>query len=559
MTDNATALAVSSAASIADQLPEQPTFGQVLRVLGFGEEECLRFEHIVLPFRPFPHQLRAFLKSLQEVRAGLFMEPRTGKTLVLQLLAIYYAYHGHGSMVIMPPALFRQFSNDFSKLENHGLNIVIMNGGPAVRERLLTSWEKRPSTRPHVTIMSREIFKGLWHRCYFMGFDVVMYDESHMGLQNAGSQIAKEIKAFANQKDSNRLVLSTGTPIFNVVRNSFMTAHLLDRYSYPTQRAFDSAHVIMRSIVVAGTWTATRSIQVPDRYINLDKLHDSMAAHSSYASKLECLKLDVPNIQVVPCDLLPKHRTLYNKIISERILELGRERDEQGLPFDDASGETEILDARSAQKLRMTALQLISVPSAYCPTDAHGEPTIKDSDNAIYQTVEALLDSINAAEKEKVVVYANFIRSVEGLARKFKNLNPAMAYGPLGPDKSAKEVERFQNDPSCRILIGNPQSIGCGFTLGQTAQTVIFAEPVGSPGLFDQCLSRVILAGQTQPVVAYIICANGTISPLAIDAMLGKSQDINQIVRSKKTLLDGLLGRDIKYSKATSAEVAAMA
>lgn len=557
MTDNATALAVSSAASIADQLPDQPTFGQVLRVLGFGEEECLRFEHIVLPFRPFPHQLKGLLKGLQEVRFGLSFEPRTGKTLVMQMLAIYFAYHGSGTMVIMPPALFRQYTADFQKIQGHGLNIVVMNGSPAAREKLLTSWEKRPSTRPHVTLMSREIFKGLWHRCYFMNFQSVHFDESHLGLQSATSQIAKEIRAYANQNENNRLVLSTGTPIPNLIINSFCAAHLLDRYSYPTQRAFNSAHVIMKTLMIAGTWTATRSIQVPDRYINLDKLHDSMAAHSSYASKLETLNLEAPNVQVVPCDLQPKHRTLYNKVLSERILELGREMDEKGLPFDEDNGEREILDARSAQKLRMVALQLISNPGEFCQTDAHGQPVIKPADNAVYQTTRALLDSVNAADKEKVTLFCTFTKTVEGLANLLKDLNPAIAYGPLGPDKSAKEVERFQTDPSCRVLIGNVASIGTGFTLGHISQTVIFVEPVSNPGAFDQALSRVMIVGQKLPVVAYILCVNNTISPLAIDAMIDKSLDINQVIRSKRTLLDSLHGKKIKYSKATAAEMEA--
>lgn len=236
---------------------------------------------------------------------------------------------------------------------------------------------------------------------------------------------------------------------------------------------------------------------------------------------------------------------------------MGREMDEKGLPFDEDNGEREILDARSAQKLRMVALQLISNPGEFCQTDAHGQPVIKPADNAIYQTTRALLDSVNAADKEKVVLFCTFTKTVEGLAHLLKDLNPAIAYGPLGPDKSAKEVERFQTDPSCRVLIGNVASIGVGFTLGHISQTVIFVEPVSNPGAFDQALSRVMIVGQKLPVVAYILCVNNTISPLAIDAMLDKAVDINQVIRSKRTLLDSLHGKKIKYSKVTAAEMEA--
>jgi hypothetical protein len=68
---------------------------------------------------------------------------------------------------------------------------------------------------------------------------------------------------------------------------------------------------------------------------------------------------------------------------------------------------------------------------------------------------------------------------------------------------------------------------------------------VSAPGVFDQALSRVMLLGQTEPVVCYIVKVNNTISPLAIEHMLNKARDINEVVKSKKTLLDALLGKSI--------------
>lgn len=81
-----------------------------------------------------------------------------------------------------------------------------------------------------------------------------------------------------------------------------------------------------------------------------------------------------------------------------------------------------------------------------------------------------------------------------------------------------------------------------GFKLGDVAQTVIFAEPVSAPGVFDQALSRIMLYGQIEPVVCYIVKVNNTISPLAIEHMLDKARDIYEVLKSKKTLLDALMG-----------------
>ena len=72
---------------------------------------------------------------------------------------------------------------------------------------------------------------------------------------------------------------------------------------------------------------------------------------------------------------------------------------------------------------------------------------------------------------------------------------------------------------------------------------MIFAEPVSSPGVLDQALSRVMLMGQTEPVVCYIVKVNRTLSPIAIDQMLNKFRDINEVMKSKKTILDALMGK----------------
>jgi len=162
--------------------------------------------------------------------------------------------------------------------------------------------------------------------------------------------------------------------------------------------------------------------------------------------------------------------------------------------------------------------------------------------------VEALLGSINT-DKERVVIFANYIRSVEALSRRFHRLHPALVYGPNGPAKNGLEVERFHQQESCRLLIANPLSGGAGFKLGDVCTTVIFAEPVSTPGAFDQCLSRVMLMGQTEPVICYIVNVRNTISPLATENMLNKVPDINQVMGSKKTLFDALLGKPIDYAE----------
>jgi SNF2 family DNA or RNA helicase len=419
----------------------------------------------------------------------------------------------------MPPALFRQFQHDYAEIRNHNLRIDVLNDGPAGRAKKLALWEADPEQRPHIVLLSRDIFKSAWKSLYLMGFTNTHFDESHLGLQSEDSQIAKEIRAFIHQNNSNRLVLSTGTPIPNHVKNAYATLNLLLPEVYKTRGKFEQAHCVYETFYIPGKWGQPRAIQAISSYKNLDLLSQNLYSRSVYASKREVLNLEAPNIQIVECDLKPTHRRLYNRVLNERIIEL----------------EDRVIDARSAQELRQVALQLITVPEEFADN-------FKTKDSSVYETVAAIVDSVNP-DKEKMVIFANYTRSVEALAAHFASLKPAIVYGPNGPDKNALEVDRFRDQNGCRLLIANPAAGGVGFKLGDVAKTVIFAEPVSAPGVFDQALSRVMLFGQTEPVVCYIIKVNNTISPIAIDHMLSKAEDINRVMKTKKSLLEALMGK----------------
>jgi SNF2 family DNA or RNA helicase len=306
-------------------------------------------------------------------------------------------------------------------------------------------------------------------------------------------------------------VVSTGTPVPNRVENAYGIVSLVSPGAYHSRRAFDITHVVRKALYLPGQLDAygrQRSIQVVDHYIDLDRLSENIYRRGIYVDQCEEIRLDAPNIQIVECNLTPPHRKLYKEVLRTRIVELG---------------DGEVIDATSAQKLRQTALQLIS-----CPEQYGGKP----SHNSLYETLEELLGTFEG----KITVFANFTRTVELLKDRFKAWHPVTVYGPNGSTRNAQNVEIFKTDPNCRMLIANPVSGGTGFTLGEVCTTIIFAEPVSSPGDFEQCLSRVLLVGQKEPVMCYIIKPVNTISALAIDHMTGKARDITEVMRSKDSI-----------------------
>jgi SWI/SNF-related matrix-associated actin-dependent regulator of chromatin subfamily A-like protein 1 len=494
------------------------TLGQVLEQIGVGGS---RFAHIELPYPLMPHQVTGLHYSLYYKRMGLFFEARTGKSIVLQANAIYHAYQGKPTVIVMPGSLFLQFHNDFNGLKNHGLTIKVFNQPPKLRTAQIAKWDKGEAV-PHVVLMTREIFKKHWREFYLLGYRNFLYDEAHQGLQSYSSQTAKAFRDYAHQHPDNRLVLSTGTPIPSAIQNVWTAMDLLNPGAYRSHRAFEASHCLYKPMMIPSKF-GMRQIQVVSGYQNLDLLNKNLYKQAVYASKREVLNIAEPNIQIISCKLSTTHKKLYDKVLKERILEIERE-----------GGETELLDMRGAQKLRQSALQLISTPEEF--------GLVKE--NAVFDLVETLLGTLDI-ERNKVVLFANLIKTNEALARRFKEYKPVLIYGPNGTELNAKNVERFRNDPLCRLFIGSPAAGGVGFKLGDVCQSMIFVEPVSSPGIFDQAISRVCLMGQTEPVLVYIVKVEKTISPAAIDLMMGRIPDIERVMGTRKSLFSVLFKGEV--------------
>jgi SNF2 family DNA or RNA helicase len=492
---------------------------ELLLSIGLPAETAHQFSRVELPFQLMPHQVKALQGLLHYNRFGLFLPARTGKSIVMQIAAIYFANYGFRTMIAMPPALFDQFRNDFDRIKGHGLNVHVFEHSPVKRKNLIAQWDEVDGSVPDVRLLSREIFKAHWNELYRLRFKNVFFDESHMGLQSTKSQTYKMMRRHADQNPSNRLVLSTGTPIPNQIENAFGTISLVNPFSYKSERHFKLQHCVYKEIFVSRGGRRD-TVYVIDKYVNHAELKRNLYRQAITVSKLKVLNLQAPNVQVVDTHLSRKHRALYERVLKDRLLETPSEG---------------LIDARQAQKLRMVALQLISSPEAY-------DESIKPGDNSIYGLTQALLDSINV-DQNKVLLFANFTRTVEGLAEHFKKYQPAVVYGPNGPQKNRAQVEHFRNSPNSRILIANPVAGGVGFTLGDVCTNVVFVEPVSSPGAFDQALSRTLLVGQKEPVVVYILRVVDTISPDAIEAMQGKVEDLEKVQQDRNSLFSSLIGK----------------
>lgn len=141
--------------------------------------------------------------------------------------------------------------------------------------------------------------------------------------------------------------------------------------------------------------------------------------------------------------------------------------------------------------------------------------------------LEVIKDVLRGGD-EKILIFAHHIDVVAMLVDGLKEYAPLAISGKTSkPDRQAR-VNLFQNDDACRILIGNIQASGTGFTLTK-ATRVIFVEWSWVPAENEQASDRAHRIGQREAVhVQYLVFKN-SLDKVVLETNLRKRQVTDQI------------------------------
>lgn len=516
-------------------MPKQK-FSDVLLQAHLTEEAVRPFENIILPFELRPHQVIGLQCGLYWDRFGLYDDVRTGKTIVMQLLALFYAYYGMKSTFLLPPILFDQFVSEFLRIEGHNLSILTLEGDSKKKTDMLHGFALDKSSAPDIIVTTSQIFSGpfgtkrkrtsvLNWQCFAKFSSCLFFDECHLGLQDEESLTFRGIENYLKFSQDKRLVMSSGTPLRTELKSAYPAIRLKTPEIYNSRRHFDSMHVDYASVSVRfrsrSGGAGERRVPKVSGYRNVELLTENFYLKSRRVSKFDVLEFASPNVQVLPVRLSKQHMKLYKQLLTEQLLEVGEE----------------LLDFREQSRLRHFAMMLITSPEI-------AGPGVKVKENAVISAIEAIANTANVDDGEKLIVFANYNSSVKYLASRFAKYEPAVVYG--GDDSSGeinrREIARFKTTSQCRIAVINPLSGGVGLTLGDVCQYAVFAEPVSSPGIFEQAAARILLAGQTAPSSVYLLDIKNTMASAVVKRLLEKEEEVQNVMRDKTTLLRELLG-----------------
>lgn len=141
------------------------------------------------------------------------------------------------------------------------------------------------------------------------------------------------------------------------------------------------------------------------------------------------------------------------------------------------------------------------------------------------EIIEELVES-----NQKAIVFSNWTEVTDRALKELQDYNPAYITGDVKNRQA--QVEKFQNDDSCKVIIGTISAMGTGLTL-TAASTVIFLDKPWNPANTVQAEDR-----------AHRIGTSGTVNIITLVCKDTIDERIEEIIYEKSELSEGLVEGD---------------
>lgn len=151
---------------------------------------------------------------------------------------------------------------------------------------------------------------------------------------------------------------------------------------------------------------------------------------------------------------------------------------------------------------------------------------------------------------EKLLIFAWHISVVDDIYESLKEYNPAKIYGGTSLNERETEKRRFIEDSTCRVIVGNIQSLGTGIDgLQKACCHVAFVEFAYTSTDMDQATDRLHRGGQDRPVTVYYLVADGTVDNKIVEALDERRTQITAVMDGKEVSSDNLIADILKRLK----------
>lgn len=155
-------------------------------------------------------------------------------------------------------------------------------------------------------------------------------------------------------------------------------------------------------------------------------------------------------------------------------------------------------------------------------------PNILTSKNITNVKYDRILDILECTT-DKVIIFSNWTKVINPLYIKLSSLgyNPALVTGES--KDPILEMNKFQSDNTCKVILGTTPALGTGYTL-TAANTVIFIDEPWSKAIKDQAEDR-----------CHRIGTKGTVNIITLICKDTIDERIHQIIKDKGELSDRIV------------------
>ncbi|MCI0599357.1 MAG: DEAD/DEAH box helicase [Beijerinckiaceae bacterium] len=422
----------------------------------------------------YPYQAEGALFAVRAGRALIGDDMGLGKTIQAIAATKILARHFGVSkvLVICPTSLKYQWQSETMRFSGRqGENAArIINGGRARRQKdyalddfcKITNYEK---LRPDLDLIAA------WAP------DLVIVDEAQR-VKNWNTIAARALK----HVDSPYSIVLTGTPLENKLEELISIVQFVDQHR------------------LGPTWKLLHEHQVKDEagrvtgYTGLDKIGQTLSPVMIRRRKSEVLR-QLPSRTdqnlLVPMTEMQMLYHQENADVVARIVQRWRK--------------TRFLSDKDQRRLTCALQNMrMSCNSTYL-LDQETDHGVKADE------LGALFEELFAESDAKAVVFSQWTRTHDILIRRLeaRELGYVSFHGGVPSDKRPALVERFRDDPTCRVFLSTDAG-STGLNL-QHASTLVNMDLPWNPAILEQRIARIHRMGQIRPVRVINFVAKGTI------------------------------------------------
>ena len=435
-------------------------------------------------YKPMAHQVETASFLTVNRKAFVFNDPGTGKTLSALWAADYLMSRGlvRRALILCPLSIMHAaWMSDLNNSIIHRSAIVAHHPQAARRiEMVQSDYEFVICNYDGLNLIADEINAD-------GRFDLVIVDEAN-AYKTMTTKRWKTLKSIV--KPDTYLWMMTGTPASQSPADAYGLAKLVNPQGVP--QFFTSWRDQVMYKMTMFKWAPKATAK--------DDVFNALQPAIRF-TKEQCLDLPPVMTMVREVPLTPQQTKYYNMLKDQMLVH--------------AAGET--ITAVNAAAGVSKLLQ-ISCGAAY--TD---EKEVVEFDAAPRLGV---LEEILEETDRKVIIFAMFRSTIDAIHAHLtkKGISAEVIHGGVSATKRADIIQRFQTQPSPKMLIMQPQATAHGITL-TAADTVVFYGPLMSVEQYIQCIARADRKGQNSDKVTVVHIQGSPIERKMFKALTARVTD----------------------------------